>query len=32
MARSRLIRSRIGGWVEKSPFERSSNLWIGFRK
>jgi hypothetical protein len=31
-ARSRLIRSAIGGWVEKSPFERSSNFLIGFVK
>ena len=31
-ARSRLIRSTIGGWVEKSPFERSSNFLIGFVK
>ena len=31
-ALSRLIRSTIGGWVEKSPFERSSNFLIGFVK
>jgi hypothetical protein len=31
-ARSRLIRSTIGGWVEKSPFERSSNFLIGLVK
>jgi len=31
-ARSRLIRSTIGGWVEKSPFERCSNFLIGFVK
>ncbi len=31
-ARSRLIRSTIGGWVEKSPLERASNFLIGFVK
>jgi len=31
-ARSRLIRSTIGGWVEKSPFERCSNFLIGLVK
>ncbi len=31
-ARSRLIRSTIGGCVEKSPLERCSNFLIGFVK
>jgi len=30
--RSRLIRSRVGGWVEKSALERSSNFLIGLVK
>ena len=31
-SRSRLIRSRIGGWVENRPDERASNFLIGFVK
>ena len=31
-SRSRLIRSTIGGWVEKRPAERFSNFLIGFVK
>src|SRR5205809_1350432 len=30
--RSRLIRSRIGGWVDSRPDERASNFLIGFVK
>src|SRR5262245_31725051 len=31
-SRSRLIRSRIGGWVDISPDERASNFLIGLVK
>ena len=31
-SRSRLMRSRIGGWVDIRPDERSSNFLIGFAK